>query len=212
MIEAVALVLLPGLAAAANPIPVIASFRMAAVDRGITLALVFAAGWMLGLALESYVVLLVVDGFLGSDDTTSWAWLHLILALVMAGLAVRLWRRRFAEAPGPVPVWLDEVSGFTVPRTLGVAVALAAVNPRVLVFTVAAMSALVQQGASAAGLVWFVALGSIGVVFPVARAGVGAHDREDDPSRWWVEHNIVVAATVLVFMAATQLAAAALAA
>ena len=211
MIEEVALVLLPGLAVAANPIPVIASFRMAAVDRGITLALVFAAGWMLGLALESYVVLLVVDGFLGSG-TTSWAWLHLVLAVVMAGLAVRLWRRRFAEAAGQVPVWLDEVAGFTVPRTLGVAVALSAVNPRVLVFTLAAMSALVQQGASAAGLVWFVALGSIGVVFPVARAGVGTHDREDDPSRWWVEHNIVVAATVLVLMAATQLAAAALAA
>jgi threonine/homoserine/homoserine lactone efflux protein len=210
MVEALALVLLPALAVAINPVPVLASLAMAGVDRGVTLALVFAAGWMLGLAVESYIVLLAVNGFLGSAPAGTWDWVHATVAVLLLLLAWRLWRVRARTGRSSlVPAWLDEVAGFTVPRTLGVGFSLAAANPRVVVFSVAGMAALVQSDASASGWVWFVLLGSLGVLVPVATELV-RRDSVPAQEQWWRSHNVPVAVTVLVLVAATQLAAAVL--
>jgi hypothetical protein len=209
VLEALALVLVPALAVAVNPVPVMASLAMAAVDRGVTLALVFAAGWMLGLVVESYVVLLLVDGFLGGATSQTWDWVHVTLAVLMLLLSLRLWLVRGRGGSGPQ--WLDEVDRFTVPRTLGVGVSLAAASPRVVVFTVAAMAALVQSEAPASGLLWFVLVGSAGVVVPVVVAGLHRDHAVAGQQQWWRAHHLPVAVTVLWLVAATQLAAAALA-
>lgn len=214
MLDTLALVLVPALAVAINPVPVLASLAMAGVERGVTLALVFAGGWILGLAVESYVVLLIVDGFLDASSTTAWTWLHALLALLMLLLAWRLWWVRAHTGRGsPVPAWLDEVSGFTVPRTLGVGFSLAAANPRVVVFTVAAMAALVEGRSvpsSASGWAWFVVIGSLGVLLPVLVRMLRRDDAGAQQEAWWRDHNVPVAVVVLVVVAATQLAAAVL--
>lgn len=194
-------------AAAFSPVPVIASLRMVRVSGGVTLAVVFAAGWILGLATVSYILLLVLDGALGSTKGQVWARLHAVLAVLLLVQAARLWWSRRRGGTAHSPAWIDELEMFTVPRAFGVAVPLAAASPRVVTFAVVAMAAMVEDDGPAADLAWFVIVGSLGVILPVllrlARPGSDAHR----VVRWLVGHNLSIAVAGLATVAVTQVIA-----
>jgi len=192
------------LAVSVNPVSIAASLRMAATARGTTLGLVFAAGWIVGLAVTTYVVVLVVNGFVSSPSRWAWVLTHLLIALVMLLLALRLWLSA-RHGRRPVPAWLGEVEAFTVLRALGVGTAMPPSSPRILVFAVAAMVAVVQDTASGAGLLAFVVLGSLGVVAPLATVGLGR--QEPAASTWWLRHHVPIVTTGLLLTAATQVLA-----
>lgn len=191
------------LAVSLNPVSIAASLRMAAAERGTTLGLVFAAGWIAGLALTTYVLLLVINGFVSSPSHKAWVLTHLLIALVMCLLALRLWLSA-RHGRRPAPAWLGEVEAFTVLRALGVGTAMPPSSPRVLVFAVAGMVAMVQDTGSGVGLLVFVVIGSLGVLLPLMVVGLG----RAGSAAWWMRWHVPIVVTGLLVAAATQLLAA----
>ena len=99
--------------------------------------------------------------------------LKLVLGVVLLGLAVKQWRGRPRGDQVPdLPAWMKAVDTFSPARAAGIAVALAAINPKNLILSVGAAAAIAQTGAGAGGqavaLAVFVLLGTLGVGAPVA--------------------------------------------
>ncbi|MFZ0322504.1 MAG: GAP family protein, partial [Actinomycetes bacterium] len=80
MIEGLAAVLVPALAVALSPVPVYAVMLMLDVPRGRSMAAIFLAGWMAGLSLVAYVVLVVIDGVVPDPPDASLGWLSVVLS------------------------------------------------------------------------------------------------------------------------------------
>ena len=176
MAEAIGQILTLGVGVALSPIPIIAVVLMLSTPRGRANGPAFVLGWVIGLAVVGAIVLAVAGGAGANEDAEPASWVEVVMLAVgvlLVLVAVRLWRgrpRRDAEAE--LPGWMRTIDTFTPTRSLAIAAGLSGVNPKNLLLTVGAATAIAQTdintGGQAIALAVFILVGTLGPGIPVA--------------------------------------------
>ncbi len=197
---------------AISPIPIIAVILMLFSQRAKVNGPAFLFGWVLALAVVSTVVYVVAhDGNVATNSTASdsVSWGKIALGVLLLGFARRNWRTR----PGPgdepqMPPWLATIESVSPVKAFGLAVVLAAVNPKNLILTLGAAAGLAQvkgltTSDAVVAIVVFVVIASLTIAGPVLYALVGgarARSSLDAAKVWLTAHNAAVLAVLfLVF-------------
>jgi threonine/homoserine/homoserine lactone efflux protein len=196
---------------AISPVPIIAVILVLFSARARVNGPVFAIGWVVGVAVVSTVVYLVADAgdvstSGGASDTSYW--IKLLVGLLLVRFAVRDWRKRPAPGETPeTPKWMSAIDTLTPFKAGGLAVLLAAANPKNLALALGAGASLAQAGASGGeatvGLIVFVVIASLTIAVPVVFSLTGGERAAhvlDGWRVWLAEHNTAVMAVLfLVF-------------
>jgi hypothetical protein len=196
---------------AVSPIPIIAVILMLITPKARANGLAFLGGWLLGLAVVGTVVLVVANTAgvaTSSGPSKAASAIKLVFGLLFWLLAWRQFGKRPRDgAEAPMPKWMKALDGFTAVRSLAVGALLSGVNPKNLMLNVSAAATIAQAGLSGAeqalALVVLVALGSLGIIAPVAVyfvMGDRAAQVLDGWKEWLSADNAVVMAVLfLVF-------------
>jgi Sap, sulfolipid-1-addressing protein len=214
--EAIGQILTLGVGVALSPVPIIALVLMLGTPRARRNGPAFLLGWLVGLVLVGTVVLLISSGADANTKGAPATWvgvLKLVLGALLLAFAAHTWRSRpTGEDRGAgLPAWMSAVDSFTAPRSLGMGVALAAVNPKNLTLTVAGAAAIAQTGVGggeqALALAIFVVLGTLGPGAPLAIYFV-LGDRAPkllDALKGWLATNNATIMAILCLLIATKL-------
>lgn len=213
MSQAIGEVLAFGIGVTLSPTAVIAMVLMLVTPGGRVSAMAFVASWTLSLGAVGALALLLADGANARRDGAPADWViavQIALAVLLLLVAAGQWRRRGDRgAEEGLPGWMRKVDGLTTPRAAGMAVFLAAGKPKNLLLTIGAAIAIaelgVSPGAQAAGLAFFVFLGTLAPGIPLA-VSVLMRERGApilaDVRSWMVRENrTIVAVLCLVFAA-----------
>ena len=211
--QAIGQVLSLAVGVALSPIPIIGVVLMLGTPRGRANGPAFLAGWIGGLAVVGTVVLLVSGGADASESGQPADWvnvLKLVLGVLLLRLALQRWRERSREGGEPeLPGWMQSIDRFTAARAAGFGVVLSAVNPKNLVLTVGAASAIAQTGVAAGkqavALAVFVAIATVGTGAPVALFfALGERSRRtlEGLKEWMARNNATVIAVVCLLIGA----------
>lgn len=203
--------LLPtAVAVALSPIPVIAVVVMLGTPLARRNGPAFAAGWLAGLTAVMAIVLVVARGSSDPDSATADGveWGKVVLGVVFVVMAARQWQKRpRGDAEEAMPGWMAAVDHFTPVRSLGLGVALSALNPKNLVLTMAGAARIAQAGLPAEEEVLaaavFVVLASTTVVGCVAAYLVATAKVEAPLARikdFMARHNTAIMITVLLIL------------
>jgi threonine/homoserine/homoserine lactone efflux protein len=174
--RAIGQVLSYGVGVALSPVPIIAVVLMLSTPKGRVNGPAFLIGWIAGIAVLGTVVLLVAGGASASTHGEPATWvsiLKLVLGALLLWLGARQWRGRPRGDREPeLPAWMNTIDRFTPGRSVAMAVALSAINPKNLLLVVGAAAAIAQTGAGAASqavaLAVFIVIATLGVGVPVA--------------------------------------------
>jgi len=211
MRQAISEVLPLAIGVAISPVPIIAVILMLFSRRATVNGPLFLLGWVLALAIVSGVAYAIADSAgatAGSSAGDSVSWGQIVLGALLLVLARRQWAKR--PAPGEqaeMPKWMGSIDALQPVRAFALGVLLAGVNPKNLVLTVAAATALAQAGVTGGdavgGIVVFVVVASLTIALPVAYrllGGDGARAKLDEMKEWLGAHNAAVMAVLfLVF-------------
>jgi threonine/homoserine/homoserine lactone efflux protein len=211
--DAIGQVLPLAVGVALSPLPIVAVVLMLGTPRARANGPAFVAGWILGLAVVGTLVLVAAGsaGATSGGGPANWVGIvELVLGVALLGLAVRQWRGRPKEGETPaLPTWMRSLDGFTPTRSLAIAAALAGINPKNLLLTVAAAAAIAQTGAStgseAAALAVFVLIATLGVGAPVAlyfALGERAARRLESLKAWLASNDATIMAVLLLVIGA----------
>ena len=207
--QAIGQVLSLGVGVALSPVPIIAVVLMLGTPRGRANGPAFVLGWILGLAVVGTIVLLVAGGANASESGEPATWVgivELVLGAALLGLAVRQWRGRPRRGDaGRLPSWMRTIDRVAPGRALALGVALSAVNPKNLLLTVGAASAIAQTGIAtgkqAIALGVFVVVATLGLGLPVAAffiLGERATRMLDETKSWMAANNATIMAVLLL--------------
>jgi threonine/homoserine/homoserine lactone efflux protein len=210
--QGISAVLTFAIGVAISPVPIIAVILMLFSQRARVNGPAFLAGWVIALAALSTIVYVVShDGNVATSSTASdsVSWGKIVLGVALLALARRNWRKR--PAPGEeaaMPKWLASVESVSPVKAFGLAVLLAAVNPKNLILTLGAAAGLAQvQGLSTTdaivAIAVFVVISSLTIAGPVLYAlfgGEKARATLDSAKEWLTTHNAAVMSVLfLVF-------------
>jgi threonine/homoserine/homoserine lactone efflux protein len=139
--------------------------------------------------------------------------LQLVLGAALVLLAIRQWRGRpKGGESGELPKWMRSIDGFTAGRSLAMGVALSGVNPKNLLLTVGAASAIAQTGIDpgqqAIALAVFVVIGTLGVGAPIViYFALGERSRTllEELKAWMATHNAAIMTVLLLVIGAKLL-------
>jgi hypothetical protein len=188
---------------AISPIPIIAVILMLFSRRARVNGPAFLLGWVVSLAAVcTLVYVLSHDGNVATSTTASdsVSWGKIVLGVALVLLARRQWRKRPAEGTEPeMPKWMGTIDGVSPAKAFGLAVVLAAVNPKNLVLTLGAAAGLAQSGLTTSdaivSIAVFVVIASLTIAGPVLYALVGgdkARAALDGAKGWLTVHNAAV--------------------
>jgi threonine/homoserine/homoserine lactone efflux protein len=214
--EAIGDVLGLAVAAAISPFPIIGVVLMLVTPRGRTNGLVFVVGWLAGLAVVGAVTLAVANISGASDDGEPTAGVNLLqiaLGVALLVLATRQWRKRpRPDDPPTLPNWMSAVERFTPLKAAGTGVAMSAVNPKNLLLTVAAASAIAGTGLPGSeqviAYVVYSLVATIGVATPVVVffvLGERSAALLDGLKTWLAHNNATIMAVVFAVIGANVL-------
>jgi Sap, sulfolipid-1-addressing protein len=200
---------------AISPLSIIAVILVLFSARARVNGLVFTAGWVVGVALVSTVIYLLSDagdvGSGGSASDTSY-WLKLVGGILLVLLGFRDWRKKSAAGEAvDQPKWMSAIDTLTPVKTGGLAVLLAAANPKNLALSLAAGASLAQVGVSggeaAVGLIVFVVIASVGIIVPVVAYLAGGERAAGVLDGWktWLSTNNTAMMAVLLLVFGTVL-------
>lgn len=188
--QAIGQVLTFGVGVALSPMAIIGVVLMLATPRARANGPAFLAGWVLALSAVGTAVLVLSSGAGATDSGEPADWVY-VLKLVIGALLLLV------------------ADGFTAPRAAGLAVVLAAVNPKNLLLAVGAAAAIAQtdasSGAQAVALAVFVLIGALGPGIPVAiYFGMGDRSAQvlDHLKRQMSHNNAAIMATICVIVGA----------
>ena len=198
---------------ALSPVPIIGVTLMLATPGGRSNGLAFIGGWIAGLAVAGGVFLLLSGGAGASDGSEPADWVSvvkLVLGALLLLVAARQWRSRpVAGAEAPMPKWMQSIDRFRAPKAAGLAVLLAAVNPKNLLLVIAAAAAIAQTGIDAGqqalALVVFVLISTLGPGAPLAiYLLLGDRSREvlDELRSWMTQNNAAIMAVICLVIGA----------
>lgn len=195
---------------AISPIPIVAVILMLFTPRARSNGVAFVAGWVIGLSGAGLIVLAIgLEASDGGPSTTAGV-IKLALGVLFLALAWRNWSSRPREGEQPeAPGWMAAIDDFTVPKALGLAVLLSALNPKNLALTIAAAASISGAGLSTSEeivvLAIFVALASVTVALPVVIyliLGSRGANLLDELKDWLVANNDTVMAVLLLVFGA----------
>jgi threonine/homoserine/homoserine lactone efflux protein len=213
--QAIGQVLTLGVGVALSPIPIIGVVLMLGTPSGRSNGLAFLGGWIGGLALAGTIVLLISSGIGASEGGQPADWvnvLKLALGLLLFRVALRQWRGRPRAGEQPeLPGWMKSIDRFTAPRAAAFGVALSALNPKNLILTIGAASAISQTGVAAGkqavALAVFVAIGTLGTGTPVVLY-LSMRERSQralEELRDWMAHNNATIVAVICLLIGAKL-------
>ena len=198
---------------AISPVPVIAVILMLFSRKATVNSVAFLLGWVLGLLSVGLIVL--AAGLEASDGTPSTAsgWIKVAIGAVFILLGIRQWTSRPKKGEeAATPAWMSAIDDFTVVNSFGMAVLLAAVNPKNLGLTIAAGATIGASGLSNGDeiivLVVFVMIASLTVAVPVVLnlvLGSKAEHALNEMKDWLIDNNATVMAVLFVVLGAKVL-------
>ncbi|GAB7186721.1 GAP family protein [Kitasatospora sp. Ki12] len=225
--EAVGSMLASAVAVAISPLPLIsvilvltAPHRQArrtgtASPAGRANAVAFTAGWLLGLAAPTALVVVAGTALTRAQTAPTWSsWLKLALGALLLLSAARQWHDRpRAGHVTPPPAWLRAVDRFTAARSAGLALALAAGSPRTLLPVVGGAASIAATstgpGAEALAAALLVVIGSLCTLLPLAvhlvRGGARSARVLGEWRAWTATHQAAILTTVPVVLGAGYL-------
>jgi threonine/homoserine/homoserine lactone efflux protein len=217
MAQAIGEVLAPGVGVALSPMPIVAVILMLFTPRARTNSTAFAAGWVAGILVVLGIVLLAADpaGVSDADNepSTVGAILHLTLGAGLLLLAAKQWAGRPQRGTEPEPPkWMQSIDGFTPVMAFGFGAFMSGVNPKNLIFNIAAGSSIAQAnlavGSAIGVMLVYTVIASVSIVGVVVWAlvsGKGAEARLNDMKAWLVAHNAIVMVVLLGILGVTQI-------
>jgi threonine/homoserine/homoserine lactone efflux protein len=211
--DAIGQVLSLGVGVALSPVPIIAVVLMLGTARARSNGPAFVLGWVIGLAIVGTIVLLAASGADASESGEPATWvdvLELVLGSLLALLAVKQWCGRPREGDeAALPKWMQTIDTFAPGKALAMGALLSGVNPKNLLLTLGAASAIAQTGIDtgqqAVALAVFVAIGTLGPGLPVAiyfALGARAKRVLDDLKLWMAAHNAAIMAVLCLVIGA----------
>jgi threonine/homoserine/homoserine lactone efflux protein len=209
MLDAIGAILPMAIGVTLSPMPMIAVVLMLVSAKARVNGPMFVLGWVVGLAVVGTVVLLVVgsNGTTDEGEPETWvAILKLVLGALLLLLAVKQWRDRPKNGVEvAMPKWMSSIDAFTPAKSAGMAALLGSVNPKNLLFIIAAATAIAQTGISggeqAVAYGVFTVLASVGVAVPVIvyfSLGDRAPALLQEMKVWLTLHNSVIMAVLLL--------------
>lgn len=206
-----------GLAAgvAVSPLPIVAIILILATPQGRINGLLFALGWVLGLAALG-AIMLAVGGSGGASahkHPATWVGaLKLALGALLAVFGALQWRRRPKDpSQAQLPKWMAAIDRFGPAKILGLGLLLSAGNLKNAPLTIAAAASISSAGISVpqqiVTLAIFVVIASLGVLAPLAVylvMGERAKSILGSWRDWAAQHNVAVLA-VLFFVLGLKL-------
>ncbi|MGY5033544.1 GAP family protein [Streptomyces sp. 900116325] len=215
LVQAIGAALPAALAVALSPFPLIGIVLILAGARGHRNGLLFAVGWIIGLAALATVVAVVFGGADDPDSTSSAIadWLRVLAGAALIVLAGRKWwlRPRGGEETKE-PGWMTSLGDATALRALTLGVLLSGANPKNFVLTASATTAIIEAEVHgtdlAVAVTVFVLLGSCTVVGAVAvhlAGGQRAASFLDGVRQFMVGNNNVITMVVLFILGASIL-------
>lgn len=198
---------------AISPVPIIAVILMLFSGAATRNSLSFLVGWIVGL-LGAGLIVLGIE-FAESDDgpTTANGVIKILIGALFVALGVKQWRGRpKSAADAEMPAWMSSIDDFTMGKSFGIGLLLAAVNPKNLGLTIAAAATISAGGLSGSEeiivLVVFVALASLTVAVPVIVnliAGEKAAPTLNTMKEWLIANNATVMAVLFIVLGAKVL-------
>ncbi|MEV7392136.1 GAP family protein [Streptomyces sp. NPDC091215] len=206
-----------GLAAgvAVSPLPIVAIILILATPQGRLNGLLFALGWVLGLAALGAIMLAVGGSGSASAHKHPATWvgaLKLALGALLALFGALQWRRRPKDpSQAQLPKWMAAIDRFGPGKILGLGLLLSAGNLKNAPLTIAAAASISSAGISVpqqiVTLAIFVVIASLGVLAPLAVylvMGERAKSILGSWRDWAAQHNVAVLA-VLFFVLGLKL-------
>jgi threonine/homoserine/homoserine lactone efflux protein len=194
---------------AVSPISIVAVVLILTTPRARTNGPLFLVGWVLGLA----VIVLLVAAFAGDRTSGGARWVgvvDLVAAALLLLVAVRtVLRRQRAGTPVSAPRWTEVLDRAPPHATLGMGMAVVAVNPKNFLLAVGGSLAIadadVAGRARALVYVAFLAIGTMGVAVPLVlylAAGARALTALLRLRNWLDRYNSPVTLVVCLLVAA----------
>jgi hypothetical protein len=114
--------LVPALAIAVNPVPIIAAVTLLMTDHGRRNTAAFLSALILVMAADGLVTLFLVGQKSSGSSTAAHAWVQVVFGIVFLGLFVLQWRAK-PPADGEEPGWMKMMNkaGFGAAVVLGLA-------------------------------------------------------------------------------------------
>jgi hypothetical protein len=211
VIQGIAEVLTFAVGVAVSPVPIIAVILMLFSARAKVNGPMFLLGWVTALAVVGFAVYFLSDAGdpatdSGASETIAWG--TAVLGALLLVLAARNWRHR--PAPGDqadMPKWMGGIDALAPGKALVLGLLLAGVNPKNLILTVGAATALARLGLDTEDAIVsmsvFVALASVTIAVPVVYYLVGgdrARAALDELKAWLTAHNEAVMAVLFLVL------------
>lgn len=196
-------------ATAVSPLPLVVMLVVLLTPRAVPNGFALASGWATALLVVGAATMALVGAGAGVDEQSRpVALLEGLLGVGLLVLALRQWRRRpRGAADATIPRWLSVADRFSPQRAYAMGAVLVLANPKNLALTVAAGGAVAtatgEIGDRVASLVFFAALGTVGLVVPLGlriALGTRAVGLLSRWRRWLVAHGTPIACAVLVLI------------
>ena len=211
--QAIGQVLSLGIGVALSPVPIIAVVLMLGTPHARANGPAFLVGWVVGLALVGTILLLAASGADASEQGEPATWVDVVklaLGVLLVLAAIKQWHGRPRGTDQPeLPKWMQTIDEFELGKAFGVAALLSGVNPKNLLLTAAAASAIAQTGIGAGeqavALAVFVAIGTLGPGIPVGiyfAMGERAKRLLDELKAWMGANNAAIMAVLCLVIGA----------
>ena len=214
--EVIGAVLAPAIGVALSPLPIVGVILMLLSPRARVTGPAFVAGWVIGLIVVVGIVVALAGPAELTDDgepSTVSALIHLVLGLALVFLAYRQWQGRPQEGEEPVlPKWMQSIDKVSPVMAFGLGALLSGLNPKNLIFDIAAGTAIGQLDPSTAeaivGILVFTVIASVTVAGPLIwylRAGDGAAGTLNSLKGWLTRNNATVMAVLFLVLGVAQI-------
>jgi len=212
MIDTLGSVLPNAVGIAISPLPIIAVILMLMSPRSKQLGLGFLVGWFVGIFIATTVFTLLA-GVIPEPDATGESQpvigvIQVVLGLLLLLLAIKQWRSRPSEGEqAALPPWMSKIDSLRPLPAMGLAFALAAVNPKNLLMSAAAGTVIGRASADLATqlvtVAIFTVIAAMSVAVPVIFAVVAplkAAAALTSLRTWLTANNATIMAVLLVML------------
>ncbi len=211
--EAIGGLLPSAIAVALSPIPIVGVVLVLGSPRARTSGVAFAAGWIVGLAALSTLVVLMLGSGVDPDTESGIEWFKVAVGVAFLLMAFQQWKKRPRDGEAvEMPKWMDSIASIAALRAATLGAGLAGANPKNLALTLAASASISEAGLdradTALAIAVYVVLGSItvagSVLFYFLSPGRAARPL-DAVGRFMSENSAVIMMIVLLLLGAKLL-------